>query len=65
MSFTDAQQETLHAPDRRGLHFNSGEPCECGTDADTSTHAVRKYSDTMLYEHRCACGATWSTWTEG
>jgi len=65
MSFSDAQVETLNAPDSHGLHFNSGEPCECGTDATVSTRAIRKYSDTMLYKHKCSkCGNRFTSWTE-
>ena len=65
MAFSDAQLETINNTSPRGLHFNCGEPCECGVDADTSTRSLRKYSDSMLYKHRCSCGAKWETWTEG
>lgn len=65
MAFTEEQHVTLQVPDRRGLLFHAGDPCECGESADVSTKSVRKYSDTMLYKHRCSCGARWETWTEG
>lgn len=63
MTFTDAQVETLNAPDMTGILFNAGNPCECGDDADVSTRKNNKKYN-VVYNHRCECGAAWSTWTE-
>ena len=65
MAFSDAQLETMNNASPRGLHFNTGDPCECGADAEVSTRSSRKYSDSMVYKHKCECGAHWQTWTEG
>lgn len=66
MAFTDAQLETMNGASPRGLHFNTGDPCECGDEANISTRSRHKYSDSMVYKHKCCeCGAKWETWTEG
>lgn len=64
MSWTDAQRETVSGLST-GLHWNSGEPCECGPEAYTTTKS-REYSDSMLYTHTCGeCGNEFETFTEG
>jgi hypothetical protein len=66
MGFSDAEQATLNQIDRSGLFLNSGRPCTCGEDAEYRTRSERKYSDSMVYRHRClTCGHTFSTFTEG
>lgn len=66
MTFSDMQLETMNGVTPRGLHFNTGNPCECGESADVGTRSQRKYSDSMVYKHKCReCGARWETWTEG
>ena len=66
MAFTDAQKKSLDQIDRCGLHINKGRPCECGEDAIYGTKAIPKYSDSMVYQHRCkTCGNEFETWTEG
>ena len=62
--WTDAQRKTVEGIGT-GLLWNDGVPCECGPDAIV-TRKERKYSDTMVYRHRCTeCGQEFSTWTEG
>jgi hypothetical protein len=64
MSFTEAQRQTLNELPT-GLHLNTGSPCECGAES-YSTSSSRKYSDSMVYSHKCGnCGNTFTTWTEG
>jgi len=66
MAFTEAQLETMNGTSSGGVSFNKGNPCECGTEADTTTTRSRGYSDSMVYKHKCnECGARWETWTEG
>jgi len=66
MAFSEAQQTTMVQATNRGVLFHAGEPCECAEDADVGTRIDRRYSDTVVYHHRCrVCGAEWETWTEG
>jgi len=59
------QIDTINNISPRGLMINTGSPCECGGDSYV-TSQERKYSDTMLYKHRCTdCGNKFTTWTEG
>ena len=48
MSLTEAELETVNGITPKGLHLNTGIPCECGPE-DYSTRKERQYSDTMVY----------------
>jgi hypothetical protein len=62
----EKQNQTLENISPRGFHINTGEPCECGENADYSTYSERKYSDSIVYYHNCQdCGNSFSTWIEG
>jgi len=62
--WTDAQRATVEGIST-GIHWNTGDPCECGPDP-ISTRTERAYSDSLIFHHRCTdCGATFSTWIEG
>lgn len=67
MTLSDAQVDTLNGLDHFGINgLDTGTPCECGSDADTTTTSTRGYSDQMKYKHRCKdCGQKWTSWTSG
>ena len=66
MTFSDTQRATLETLDRSGLMINTGEPCDCGDEADYKTTMTVGYSDTAVYKHTCrTCDNYFETWTEG
>lgn len=59
------QLDTINNINPKGLMINDGKPCECGSK-DYATSKEQKFSDTMVYHHKCEdCGNQFSTWTEG
>jgi len=65
INMNQAQLDTINNISPKGLHINAGEPCECGGEEYITTKE-RKYSDSMVYHHRCKnCKNKFSTWTEG
>lgn len=65
MSLNQKQLDTVNNITPRGLMLNKDTPCECGA-IHYSTSKHRKFSDTMLYKHKCReCGNKFETWTEG
>jgi hypothetical protein len=66
MPISDAQRATLGQLDRVGFFIDTGEPCECGDDADYSTTKRTRFSEYIQYTHRAnCCQNRFTTYIEG